>query len=324
MELEDIYRRDLNLLVALQVLVEEGSVSKAAVRLNLSQSAMSRVLGRLRELLGDPLFTRQGQRLIPTNRALELSEQLNAPLEAMRSLLTPSDFRPDVCEQQFVIATTDYAMQTILPFALPRIYQEAPHLSLEFAPLQHDHILTQLTTDGCDMAICRPTGPIAPLRRAHLGRVGVSCLLSQQHPLAARALTMADYLAYPHALIAISDGVKALIDEALRGYPERKLSLRAYHLEAALAVVETMPLIMTVPADLAYLVAEKHNLVVKPLPFAFEPFDYSLIWHPRCEHSAAQIWLRDLIKEECGKLIARRVDEMGLSNTAGEQADGQG
>lgn len=67
-ELEDIYRRDLNLLVALRVLIEESSVSKAATRLNLSQSAMSRVLGRLRDLLGDPLFTRQGQHLIPTQK----------------------------------------------------------------------------------------------------------------------------------------------------------------------------------------------------------------------------------------------------------------
>ena len=66
MELEDVYRRDLNLLVALKVLLDEGSVSRAAIRLNLSQSAMSRVLGRLRDLVGDPLFTRQGQSLLPT------------------------------------------------------------------------------------------------------------------------------------------------------------------------------------------------------------------------------------------------------------------
>ena len=70
MELNDIYRRDLNLLIALRVLIEEGTVSKAALRLNLSQSAMSRVLGRLRVLLDDPLFTRQGQRLLPTQKAL--------------------------------------------------------------------------------------------------------------------------------------------------------------------------------------------------------------------------------------------------------------
>ncbi|MGF1683389.1 LysR family transcriptional regulator [Photobacterium minamisatsumaniensis] len=312
MELEEVYRRDLNLLVALKVLLDEGSVSKAAVRLNLSQSAMSRVLGRLRELIGDPLFTRQGQRLLPTQRALELNELLNEPLEAMRTLLTPNDFRPQECEQHFVIATTDYAMQTILPFALPRIYSEAPGISLEFAPLQHDHLLAQLTTDGCDMAICHPTGPVDPLGSEHLGLVSVFCMLSKHHPLAGIDLTLDDYLHYPHAMIAISDGVKTLIDDALRGYPGRKMVLRAYHLEAALAVVDSMPLIITVPADLAYLVAEKHDLVVKPLPFKFSPFDYSLIWHPRCEHSASQIWLRKLIKEECGKLIDKRIHDMGL------------
>ena len=312
MELEEVYRRDLNLLVALKVLLEEGSVSRAAVRLSLSQSAMSRVLGRLRDLLGDPLFTRQGQRLLPTQRALELNELLNEPLEAMRTLLAPVDFRALECEQHFVIATTDYAMQTILPFALPRIYNEAPGISLEFSPLQHDHLLSQLTTDGCDMAICRPTGSIEPLCSEHLGLVSVFCMLSKHHPLASTELTLDDYLTYPHAMIAISDGVKALIDDALRGYPERKMVLRAYHLEAALAIVESMPLIITVPADLAYLVADKHDLVIKSLPFEFKPFDYSLIWHPRCEHSAPQIWLRNLIKEECGRLIDKRIHDMGL------------
>ncbi|MDP2531741.1 LysR family transcriptional regulator [Photobacterium damselae subsp. piscicida] len=312
MELEEVYRRDLNLLVALKVLLEESSVSKAAVRLNLSQSAMSRVLGRLRHLLNDPLFTRQGQHLIPTQRALELNEQLHDPLESLRILLTPNDFQPALCDQRFTIATTDYAMQTILPFALPRIYQEAPNISLEFAPLQHDHLLEQLTTDGCDMAICRPIGSVEPLSSEHLGLVSVFCLLSRHHPLADKPLTLSDYLTFPHAMIAISDGVKALVDDALRGHAERKMVLRAYHLEAALAIVESMPLIITVPADLAYLVAEKHNLVIKPLPFDFKPFDYSLIWHPRCEHSASQLWLRNLIKEECSRLIDTRIHDMGL------------
>ncbi|PQJ68280.1 LysR family transcriptional regulator [Photobacterium angustum] len=312
MELEEVYRRDLNLLVALKVLLDEGSVSRAAVRLNLSQSAMSRVLGRLRDLLHDPLFTRQGQALIPTQRALEINEQLNDPLESLRLLLTPNDFQPSQCDQRFKIATTDYAMQTILPFALPRIYQEAPHISLEFAPLQHDHLLGQLTSDGCDMAICRPVGDIDSLCHQQLGLVSVFCLIASDHPLANKPLTFDDYLTYPHAMIAISDGVKSLIDDELRGYPELKLVLRAYHLEAALAVLKIMPLIITVPADLAYLVAERYDLVVKPLPFEFKPFDYSLIWHSRCEHSASQIWLRNIIKEECSRLIDSRILDMGL------------
>ena len=312
MELEEIYRRDLNLLVALKVLLEENSVSHAAIRLNLSQSAMSRILGRLRELLDDPLFTRNGQKLIPTERAIQLQQSLHDPLEALRKVLSPESFRPELCEQQFVIATTDYAMQTILPFALPRIYREAPGVSLEFVPLQHDQLPTQLTTGGCDMALCRPTGPVAPLHQEILGLVSVFCLLSQQHPQANTTLTLEAYLSCPHAMIAVSDGVKSLIDEALRGYPDRRMALRAYHLEAALAIINTMPLIITVPADLAYLAADRHKLVIKPLPFDFMPFDYSMIWHPRCEHSAAQIWLRRLVKEECGRLITKRIHEMGF------------
>lgn len=312
MELEDVYRRDLHLLIALRVLVEECSVSRAAERLNLSQSAMSRVLGRLRSLLADPLFTRQGQSLIPTERALAINLALGEPLESLRQVLSPLDFNPTSCDHTFTIATTDYAMQTILPFALPRIYKEAPNVAFEFLPLQHERLMDQLTYDGADLAICRPIRSIEPLRHEILGRVGVLCLLSKQHPLANSTMSLQDYLQYPHAMIAISDGVKALIDQALEGCPPRHMVLRAYHLEAALAIIDMMPLIMTVPADLAYLVAERYDLVVKPLPFQFTPFDYSMIWHPRCEHSPAQEWLRSIVKEECGKLIAKRVEDMGL------------
>ncbi|AAW84516.1 LysR family transcriptional regulator [Aliivibrio fischeri] len=313
MELEEVYRRDLNLLIALKVLLEENSVSQAAVRLNLSQSAMSRVLGRLRDLLGDPLFTRQGQHLVPTQKALEINEQINLPLESLRQLLTPSDFTPMHCDQHFLIATTDYAMQTILPYALPKIYEQAPNISLEFAPLNHENLFKQLSTEKVDMAICRPIGSVLPLKQEVLGQVGVLCLLSKNHPLSGSILTLDDYLSLPHAMIAISDGVKALIDAALSGQRERRQVLRAYHLEAALAIVDKMPLVITVPADLAYLVAERYDLVIKPLPFEFTPFDYSLIWHSRCDTSPAQTWLRRVVKEECGKLIEKRIEDIGFA-----------
>lgn len=312
MELEEIYRRDLNLLVALKVLIEEGSVSQAAIRLNLSQSATSRVLGRLRELLDDPLFTRQGQRLLPTSKALEICQQIEQPLESFRQLLTPSEFNPYYCSERFLIATTDYAMQTILPYALPKIYEQAPNISLEFAPLQHEHLFKQLSTEKVDMAICRPTGSVSPLHREVLGQVGVSCLVSKTHPLAKQPLSLEDYVNLPHAMIAISDGVKALLDNALANQKPRRMVLRAYHLEAALAIVDKMPLVITVPADLAYLVAERYDLVIKPLPFDFMPFDYSLIWHARCDTSESQQWLRRVVKEECGKLIKKRIADIGL------------
>jgi len=311
MELEDVYRKDLNLLIALKVLVEEGSVSNAAVRLNLSQSALSRILGRLRTLLGDPLFIRHGQHLQPTQRAIELNLALNDPLQSLQALLSPNDFEAIHCTQHFSIAATDYAMQTIMPYALPRIYKEAPNISLEFLPLKQKQMLNQLTCEGVDMAICRPAYSIAPLQRDKFGLVSVFCMLSKSHPLAGKTLTLESYLTYPHALIAISDGVKTLLDAALSGHPKQNTILRASHLEAALAIIDSMPLLITVPADLAYLVAEKYDLIVKPLPFDFKPFEYSLIWHPRYEYSQAQIWLRRLLKEECSQLIEQRIHDMG-------------
>ncbi|MDF2400190.1 LysR family transcriptional regulator [Aeromonas sp. 5HA1] len=311
-KLEDLYRQDINLLVALRVLIEENSVSKAAIRLNLTQSGVSRILGRLRDMLGDPLFTRQGQYLLPTEKALEVSKASQSSIDEICKLLSPSIFDPKHCTQNFTIATTDYAMQTILPFALPRIYREAPQVSFNFLSLQHNRLTEQLIYDGADLAICRPMGPIEPLQCEILGQVGVLCLLSKKHPLADRGMTLDDYLHYPHAMIAISDGVKELIEQALVDLPQPRMVIRAYHLEAALAIIDTMPLIITVPADLAYLVSERYDLVVKKLPFKFTPFDYSMIWHPRSEHSASQEWLRSIVKEECGHLIAKRIIDMIL------------
>ncbi|UJF19319.1 LysR family transcriptional regulator [Vibrio sp. SS-MA-C1-2] len=302
MDIEEVYRKDLNLLVALKVLLEENSVTAAAYRLNLSQSAMSRVLSRLRTLLSDPIFTRQGSQLVPTEKALLLSQQLNEPLEALRTLLTPNTFAPESCEDFFTIAASDYAIQTILPIALKEIYQQAPHISLRFIPLQQERMLEQLTHDKVDMAVCHPIGDISPLQRLSLGEVGVLCLVAKDHPLVDEPITIESYLSLPQAMIAISDGVKQQIDNHFLDQKPR-LMLRASYLEAAMALVDKMPLIITVPADLAYLYAERYQLVIKALPIDFKPFDYSLLWHPRSEHSAPHIWLRELIQKLCSEMI---------------------
>ncbi|WP_309147284.1 MULTISPECIES: LysR family transcriptional regulator [Shewanella] len=135
MELEDIYRQDLSLLIALQVLVEERSVTRAAKRLHLSQSATSRILGRLRQMLDDPLFSRVGQQLVPTQYALDCYRQLQGPTSELLTLLTPNAFVPSQCRQTFTLAATDFAIQGLLPFILPEIYRQAPNIRLNILPV---------------------------------------------------------------------------------------------------------------------------------------------------------------------------------------------
>ena len=303
MELEDIYRRDLSLLIALQVLVEERSVTLAAKRLHLSQSATSRILARLREMLNDPLFTRVGSQLVPTQFALDSYQQLQQPTSALIQLLTPQQFDPMLCHQSFRIAATDFAMLGLLPFILPTIYQQAPNIKIELVQVRHHELQAQLGVQGIDMAICRNLRPEALVQYQYLGNVGVRCLVAPDHPLADKEMTVADYLAYPHATIAISDGVKALLDDALADYPAREERLRSSQLDCALAMLNQQPLIMTLPDELANIIAQRHRLIAKPLPIVLPALQYSLCWHSRCQTDNAQQWLRQQLSSAAAKLL---------------------
>ncbi|BAJ00213.1 LysR family transcriptional regulator [Shewanella violacea] len=302
MELEDIYRQDLSLLIALQILVEECSVTQAAKRLHLSQSATSRILARLRDMLNDPLFTRVGQKLVPTQFALDCYSQLQQPTGQLIALLTPKEFIPSECQQKFTIAATDYAMQALVPFVLPAIYSKAPNIKLEIIPVHHRELQSQLSQQEADLAICRPISQTQQLNQKYLGKVGVSCLLSPEHPLADSTLTLTDYLFFPHATIAISDGVKALLDSAI-ATAERNELLRTSHLDSALALLNFHPLIITLPEGMAELAASKHRLRLKPLPFDIPSLDYKLFWHSRSELDKAHKWLREEITASIRQLL---------------------
>ncbi|QFU20673.1 LysR family transcriptional regulator [Shewanella eurypsychrophilus] len=303
MELEDIYRQDLSLLIALQILVEECSVTQAAKRLHLSQSATSRILARLREMLNDPLFTRVGQKLVATQFALDCYSQLQQPTGQLIELLTPKEFSPSECQQKFTIAATDYAMQALVPFMLPEIYSKAPNIKLEVIPVQHKELQSQLSLQGADLAICRAISQTQQLSQQVLGKVGVSCLLSPEHPLADSPLTLDDYLHYPHATIAISDGVKSLVDAAISLHPDRNELLRTSHLDCALALLKFHDLIITLPEGMAELAASKHRLRLKPLPFQIPELDYNLFWHSKSELDKAHKWLREEITASIRQLL---------------------
>ena len=130
MDIRELGRLDLNLLVALEALIEEGNVSRAAERLFISQSAMSKTLGRLRELFDDPLFIRKGSGMVPTPRAEQLAELLPKVLLAVQDMLTPPTFDPISYEGQFNLLVQGHMGQWLLPLLIERLSQRAPLIRL--------------------------------------------------------------------------------------------------------------------------------------------------------------------------------------------------
>ncbi|MGQ9425059.1 LysR family transcriptional regulator [Gilvimarinus sp. F26214L] len=152
MDTRQLSRIDLNLLVALQVLVEECNVSKAADRLFITQSAMSKTLGRLRELFDDPLFTRSSHGMVPTPRALDIQKKLTVLLHGVQELVADQQFDPWTYRGEFKVAIPEYIGMAILPSLLEELQQEAPHIRI-VAISRIEQQLEQMAHGDLDFAI---------------------------------------------------------------------------------------------------------------------------------------------------------------------------
>jgi len=185
MDVRQLARIDLNLLVALQVLIEECNVSKAAKRLYITQSAMSKTLVRLRELFNDPLFTRSSHGMVPTPHAVEIQKKLTLLLQDIQSLVASPEFDPATFRGELKLAIPEIVGMAILPKLMERLQQESPHLKV-ITITRVEHQLEQLSNGDLDLAVhikLKNYGtefildPITSLQRVLLVRKG--------HPLCA-------------------------------------------------------------------------------------------------------------------------------------------
>ena len=205
MKPDNLRRYDLNLLVTLHVLLDECSVSRAADRLHLSQSAISRSLGRLRDIFQDDLFVRRPHGLQPTTRAIEIQAELADVLGMVSRVVAPPEFDPSRCNQQFSLSIMEHLSMQIMPPLLARLRKEAPNVKVQVSPWSH-HSLNDMSTGKLDMSI-----NIVPLERSDLhrqviGPVSAKALVSRKHPYAKlEKLSRSQYLAYPHVSLTIAE-----------------------------------------------------------------------------------------------------------------------
>jgi DNA-binding transcriptional LysR family regulator len=293
----DITRLDLNLLRALDVLLDERHVTRAAARLHLTQPATSAALARLRAAFGDPLLVRGASGLLLSPRAAELAPRVRALMREVEALgARPRAFDPATAQQRFVLATTDYVQALLTPWlvALPTV---APGVDVALVALDSETVTEKMERGAVDLAVSNLARTPAGLRSRRVLTDRFVVIGRRNHPRLRRALTLPTFCALQHVLVSPRGGsFTGATDEALaaRGLARRvRLSVQGF-LQAA-DVVAASDLISVYPERLARL--QGSRLRVLPVPLPIPGFTMAAAWHERVHQAPEHRWLRDSVVE---------------------------
>jgi DNA-binding transcriptional LysR family regulator len=289
---------DLNLLRALDALLDERNVTRAAQRLSLTQPAVSAMLTRLRESFGDPLFVRSQRGIVPTERALQLAAPLKQVLSEIEQLLQPQAFDPAEAQMTLTIASTDYALRAVVVPFLARLRHAAPGIRAVIVPVQHERLQAQLESGDVDMALITPQTSPADLHARRLFDERYVCVMRADHPAAARRLTLERFCALDHALVSYAGGsLSGVTDEALASIGRaRRVTVSVNSFLVLPDILLTSDLIAVVPSRLAQGVG---GLAVVEPPLAIPGFTKTLAWHERTHRAPGHKWVRELLFETC-------------------------
>jgi DNA-binding transcriptional LysR family regulator len=284
---------NLNLLMALDALLTEGNVTRAAARTGVTQSAMSHSLRQLREMLGDPLLVRGAAGMMPTPRAAALREPVRRGLFELSRALSGGDFDPAASRRTFCLSMGDFFSVLLLPALLETLSREAPGIDLTLRPADGVRDADLLEAGEIDLAVVVPLADRSTLRRARLLSESFACLVRRDHPEVGEALTLETYCRLPHALISPRGSGPTFVDEALaRLGLARRIALRIPFFLAAPPIVARSDLVLTAPRRVAQLFAESLPLRVLDPPLDLASFTVHALWHERDDADPAHVWLR--------------------------------
>ncbi len=305
----NIAKTDLNLLIYLDVLLKEGSVTRAAERLNITQPAMSHALKRLREHLKDPILVRSSTGMLPTPRAKQLQPLVRHWLATMEENFVPEhSFDAKYSNRMYRIMVSDYAASTLVPSLLNEARDRAPDITLDVIT-PSDITVLDIENGNVDLAINVFKDVPQSFHAKSIWEDSFSCVL-RDDLLFAKEPTLENYLAAQHVWVSktgygVAVGIaqadidkSSRVDEALAEYQmdrQIKVFTRSYHV--ALHIVKEQDLIATVPTRAAKLVENQPGLVVLPAPFSIPPLHLRMIWSPLLHQDPGHRWLRDLIME---------------------------
>ncbi len=291
---------DLQLLRCFEALMAERSVSRAAVKLNLSQPAMSHSLARLRTLFDDPLLARGRGGMTPTGRALALEPQVREALSAAYRVVEKRPlFRPADSRQEFTVMTAEYVEYLLLPRLIARLNEEAPFVRVTFRSAQPDRALEWLERGELDFRLGWWPESAPALRTKRLMRDPLVCVARRGHPLLAGAITEEQFIGIPHVVQSerMTSARRAIEQAVLSRHRQLQVQFKVQDALALCNVVTHSDLIGTLPERFARALATKFALQVMPIPMTIAEIRQAMYWHERTHNEPSHQWFRQLISD---------------------------
>lgn len=286
---------DLSLLRTFTAIYETGSLTRAALTLSVTQPSVSYGLGRLRKQLGDPLFIRTADGMIPTRRATELFETIKPAVAAIDATVEAGrTFDPASARQQFRLCLSDLGELAFLPPILHAFGNEAPHATLEVIPMQIDSVSRWLLRGEIDAAVAS-----VPIEGADhheiLYQERYVCVLPENYPGSPEQLALDEFAALRHVAIDQSSG-HSQADRLLESMGvERRVVLRLHHFSVLPQIVASNDYAAIVPFRVAELFTAQQPVTFRELPFNIPTFNVSLYWNGATPVSPARTWFREMI-----------------------------
>jgi DNA-binding transcriptional LysR family regulator len=289
---------DLNLFVVLEAIYREGNITRAGQQLNLTQPAISHALKRLRDMLQDPLFIRQGAHMMPTPFTRNMIEEVRQALQILEvSVSQAHNFVPEHTRRSFHISLWEYLEALILPPLLSRLTQAAPGMTITTSRVKRRDIETELASGSLDLAIEIPMTMSDRIRQKWLLNESFVVVARPGHPAIAGSLGLETYLAQRHIQVSSRRQGPSLIDvELSRRGLHRQVCLRSQHNFTACMVVSQTDMLLTLPERHAKLLNTGSVNQLFPFPLLAPRLEAHLYWHESVENDPANRWLREQIE----------------------------
>ncbi|WP_297790431.1 LysR family transcriptional regulator [uncultured Marinobacter sp.] len=289
--------QELTLLYVFDAIMTEGSITRAAERLAMTQPAVSNAVSRMRDTWHDPLFVKQGRNIRPTSYARSLWDQIRGPMHDLTNAVNVTRFEPAHARRQFRVAVTDAMLELIWQPLVAELEQQAPGVDLHAVPFTAENALTQLREAHVDLALGMLTEHDRSLRSHWLFDSSHTVVMRHGHPLAGRPLTVDDYVDARHLMVSLSGEVNGFVDQALgrRGL-KRRVAVTVNHFPAVPRLLRQSDMIATLPRIATNDTGINEGMWSTEAPIAIDPLSLYLIWHTRHDRDPGVIWMRERIE----------------------------